>query len=117
MSNETKKEWSHIAMFTDDQNAKEICKTWRECHHDTGPVSGRKRRVRFEGRGADRCAIFEKTRPAADAVGLTIQEIKDLSEWVEVCRIYKHQTNHTMLISKSGELMVITLDEFRKELA
>ncbi len=64
-----------------------------------------------------RCAIFEKIRPASDAVGLAIQEIKNLSEWVEVCRIYKHQTNHTMLVSKSGDLMVITLDEFRKEWA
>lgn len=117
MSNETKKQWSHIAMFTDDQNANEVLLAWCECHHDTGPVGERKRRVRFEGRDLARCAIFEKTRPATDAIGLTVQQIKDLPEWVEICRIYKHQTNFTMLVTQSGELMVITLDEFRKEWA
>lgn len=96
-----KESWEHLAMYSDDQNAREICKTWREAHHDTGPKNTHIHRVRFEGRGAARCAKFERASRKAP------------TEWAETARIYARETDKTMMVTTAGRLLVITLDELR----
>lgn len=89
--------WTHLAMYSSDDNAKEILRSWREWNHDQSNPP--RRRLRFAGRGPARCAVFE----SALAGG----------EWREEARIYRREADKTMMVTSFGRMLVVTIADLK----